>query len=296
VLIAGGTGGHPSSIEDFNPLWISEFKRTNAYEVWERITDPVLFDIIEPRHPCNEKPSVVSDIGLRLQEGIQELKLDQQLAPAREAVARTFTVGSTNFFKAVEGVKGRWGQRTPSYEETVDSQNKMPRTSTPPVEVSKSDLEEENCHTATPAGLGKKLPRPFSLTSTNSLSLESPSADTSFKPPNTGWGSFGSFLSARALKFQLTPSNTPTTARPSDAPSTFPHVTPPTIHEQFGEAEGSPLFNVAATPATSPSGVVAPASIDAVLNSSIAWAKTVEVPLKENGVVIAAQHDGSGEL
>jgi hypothetical protein len=94
----------------------------------------------------------------------------------------------------------------------------------------------------------------------------------------------------------LTPSNTPTTARPGDASSTFPYVAPPTIHEQFGEAEGSPLFNVAATPATSPSGAAAPASIDAVLNSSGAWTKTVEVPLKENGVVIAAQHDGSREL
>jgi hypothetical protein len=57
---------------------------------------------------------VVSDIGLRLQEGIQELKLEQQLAPARQAVAQIFTVGSSNFFKAVEGVKGRWIQRTPS--------------------------------------------------------------------------------------------------------------------------------------------------------------------------------------
>lgn len=43
------SGGHPSSTEDFNPLWISEFKKTNAYEVWERTTDPLLFDIVEPR-------------------------------------------------------------------------------------------------------------------------------------------------------------------------------------------------------------------------------------------------------
>ncbi|KAJ2925947.1 hypothetical protein H1R20_g11138, partial [Candolleomyces eurysporus] len=104
VLITGGTGTDSNAAEDFNPLWISEFKKTNAYEVWERVTDPLLFDIVEPRHPCNEKPSVVADIGLRLQEGIQDLKLDQQLAPAREAVARTFATGSTNFLKAVEGL------------------------------------------------------------------------------------------------------------------------------------------------------------------------------------------------
>ena len=236
---------------------------------------------------------MVSDIGLRLQEGIQELKLEQQLAPAREAVARTLTVGSSNFFKAVEGVKGRWGQRTPSYDDNANTQNKMPRTSTPPVEVSKTDWEEENCHTATPAGQGKKLERPFSLTSTNSLSLLSPS-DTGVKQPNSSWGAtFGSFLSARALKFQLTPSNTPATARPGDT-STPPHVAP-TIHEQFGEAEGSPLFNVAATPATSPSAAVAPASIDAVLNLG-ASTQTVKVPSNENGVVIAAEHDGPVEL
>ena len=36
-------------MDDFNPLWISEFKTTNAYDVWERTTDSLLFDIVEPR-------------------------------------------------------------------------------------------------------------------------------------------------------------------------------------------------------------------------------------------------------
>ncbi|KAG6835927.1 hypothetical protein H0H93_013262 [Arthromyces matolae] len=103
-------GGDSAAPDDFNPVWISEFRKTNAYEVWQKVTDPVIFDIVEPRHPCNEKPSVVADIGLRLQEGIQDLKLEQQLAPAREAVSRAVTVGSANFFKAVEGVRERWGQ------------------------------------------------------------------------------------------------------------------------------------------------------------------------------------------
>ncbi len=66
------------------------------------------------RHPCNGKPSAISDITLRLSEGIQELKLEQQLAPTREVISRTITAGSTNFFKAVEGVKGRFVQRSAS--------------------------------------------------------------------------------------------------------------------------------------------------------------------------------------
>ena len=127
VVITDGTGGDPNSVQDFNMVWIQEFKKTHAYEVWERVTDPLLFDIIEARcalcsccfcrrlprvyrHPCSEKPSVVSDIGLRLSEGIQELKLEQQLAPTREAISRTFAAGSTNFLNAVAGVRERWMQ------------------------------------------------------------------------------------------------------------------------------------------------------------------------------------------
>ncbi|KAF7768267.1 hypothetical protein Agabi119p4_7510 [Agaricus bisporus var. burnettii] len=146
VLITGGTGGDVASMEDFNSLWISEFRGTNAYAVWDRITDPVIFDIIEPRHPCTDKPSVVSDLGLRLHEGIQDLKLDQQLAPAREAVARTFATGSTNFFKAVEGVKGRWRQPSAGSIHTTTSATASTDDSglSTPIEVSKSDFEPQH--------------------------------------------------------------------------------------------------------------------------------------------------------
>lgn len=238
---------------------------------------------------------MVADIGLRLHEGIQELKLDQQLAPAREAVARTFTVGSSNFFKAVEGVRGRWGQRTPNQspsdrEDNIDPLNKMARTSTPPVEVSKADWEEEDSHTATPAGMHKKPNlRPFSLTSTNSLSLESP-PDTSFKPPNSGWSTaIGSFLSTRTSKLPFASVNTPTTARPGNTPAS-PHITS-SISEQFGKAEGSPLFN-GMSPATSPTDAIIPTSIDAVLNSATST-QTVKLPLNDSGVT---QHGSPGDL
>ena len=50
--------GENNSIQDYNPLWISELRRTNAYEVWERVTDPLLFDIVEPRcgRSCTRSP------------------------------------------------------------------------------------------------------------------------------------------------------------------------------------------------------------------------------------------------
>ncbi|KAF9013167.1 transport protein Avl9-domain-containing protein [Cyathus striatus] len=217
VIITGGTGGDSSAVEDFNPVWIAEFKKTNAYEVWDRVTDPLVFDIIEPRHPCNEKPSVVSDIGLRLQEGIQELKLEQQLAPAREAVSRTIAAGSTNFFKAVEGVRGRWAQRQSSSSMTAPTLgtvsedgagSKTSRASTPPVEVSKADLEG---HTAVPA--------------TSTESVASP-----IKPALSSWGSgIGSFLSSKAPRFSLAaraPSDADSSKSPPSSPNPNTGTTP----------------------------------------------------------------------
>ncbi|OBZ69599.1 Late secretory pathway protein avl9 [Grifola frondosa] len=109
---------------------------TDGSEVWDRVTDPLLFDLIEARHPCSEKPFVITDISLWLSEGIQELKLEQQLAPTREAISRTITTGSTNFFKAVEGMRGRWLQRNSSSTSDLSGEGS---TSTSPMEVSKSD-------------------------------------------------------------------------------------------------------------------------------------------------------------
>jgi hypothetical protein len=47
--------GDPNAIQDFNLLWISDFKKTNAYQVWDRVTDPLLFDIVEPRSVMRRK-------------------------------------------------------------------------------------------------------------------------------------------------------------------------------------------------------------------------------------------------
>ena len=49
IIFHGLDGESNNSIQDYNPLWVSELRRTNAYEVWERVTDPLLFDIAEPR-------------------------------------------------------------------------------------------------------------------------------------------------------------------------------------------------------------------------------------------------------
>ena len=241
------------------------------------------------RHPCNEKPSVVADFGLRLQEGIQDLKLEQQLAPAREAVARTLTVGSTNFLKAVEGVRERWTQRTtPTALYAEDG--KSSRASTPPVEVTKLDVEDAP-RTARPADYNPKFAnlRPFSLTSNNSLSFASP---TSPNPPASAsaamaspaqqfsaWSAgLGSFFSAKASRFSVM--RTPTTSTVANGDGGSPPATGSDGRmrhpiEEYGEQAGSPLFN-GMSPAVSPteSDVGVP-NIASVLKST---SSTVLIP------------------
>ncbi|KXN82796.1 Late secretory pathway protein AVL9 [Leucoagaricus sp. SymC.cos] len=197
VLITGGTGGDVSNTDDFNPLWISEFRNTNAYAVWDRITDPLIFDIVEPRHPCTEKPSVVADIGLRLSEGIQDLKLEQQLAPAREAVARTLATGSTSFFKAVEGARERWQQRrqasTINTSSSASIKSDTSELSTP-IEVSKSEVDGHTVESPKPAS------RPFSLLTsfTSPTSASSEHSRNGSTPGGTGTTLNGAVSTASA--------------------------------------------------------------------------------------------------
>ncbi|TDL17234.1 hypothetical protein BD410DRAFT_730247 [Rickenella mellea] len=207
VLITDTSGGSDgNAIADFNPLWISEFRQTNAFEVWNRITDPLLFDIVEARHPCAAKPNVVTDIGLRLQEGLQDLKLEQQLAPTREAISRTIATGSTNFFKAMEGVRGRWAtQRSGSVGSLHDDSSST--SSGTPVEITKADAEVTTPadSNSRPASVSQPpAAAPPVASAIRPLSVTAAQAAGEAKATLGAWGSgIGSFLSQRAARLSL---------------------------------------------------------------------------------------------
>ncbi|ODN95301.1 hypothetical protein L198_04694 [Cryptococcus wingfieldii CBS 7118] len=114
---AGAPGSEGNVIQDFSEQWIIAFKETDVYEKWNGMTDPVLFDIHEPKHPCEGKAGVVSDIGLRLAEGLHDLHLDQQLAPTREVLSSAFQAGSQSIFKAFDGVRSEVDRRMKEREE-----------------------------------------------------------------------------------------------------------------------------------------------------------------------------------
>lgn len=267
VVISDGTG-NPNAVQDFNALWISEFKKTNAYVVWDRVTDPLVFDIIEPRyvfcspgafahpltracrHPCSERPSVVADIGLRLSEGIQDLKLDQQLDTTREALSRTFAAGSTGFFKAVEGVRGRWMQR--SYSTPISAIEKGPNESgsSSIVEVSKSDADSvrssrsgvaslANTPEASPLSTSSAPTgmRPFNLSTSSPQPMPvSPQPSVAeAKPVASSWGAgISAFFSSKASRLSM--------ARASDRTTPPREASPaPSVASSASRANSLPL-------------------------------------------------------
>ena len=184
----------------------------------------MIFDIIEARHPCSGKPSVVEDIGLRLQEGLQDLHIQEQLTPAREAISRTFATGSTNFFKAMEGVRERWAQRS----QTSLSSTETGTVSGTPVEISRSEADLSKVRSSvdtkttrsstfsTTSQSGNGL-RPLSLSKNNNA----PGQQQTTTPASTvaadtkatigGWGSsIGSFISQRTARLSARTNSIPT--------------------------------------------------------------------------------------
>ncbi|KAF7364855.1 UDENN domain-containing protein [Mycena venus] len=250
VIISGGSGADATSTEDFNPLWIAEFKHTNAYEVWERTTDPLLFDIVEPRHPCTDKPSVVADIGLRLQEGLQDLKLEQQLAPAREAIAQA----STSFFKTIEGA-------------AANSEAAAAKRASTPVEVAKkADVEDKHAsvppNTARPLLLARHstidTPAPAGASGPASAASASSAPATPARPALSSWGAgIGSFLSKS--KFSL-----PTLGRRESQTEMPPPIvtTPPVVVGDSPHATAPSFLGMMSPPGVSSPSVFPPTPLE----------------------------------
>ena len=92
--------GNP--VRDFGSVWASEWRHTINYAVWMSLTDQELFDIVEPRHPCSGTTTLsLEDVQLRVQQTMQDLKLDEKMASSKEAISRTWVTGSSKVRGAV---------------------------------------------------------------------------------------------------------------------------------------------------------------------------------------------------
>ncbi|KAA1077385.1 late secretory pathway protein avl9 [Puccinia graminis f. sp. tritici] len=88
-----------ASVAAFNDVFIQAFKTTHAFKLWDKHTDSVIFDLIDPRHPCEGRVSVVEDVGIWLSHGIKDLKLDETLSKSSESVWKLASSIRTDFAK-----------------------------------------------------------------------------------------------------------------------------------------------------------------------------------------------------
>ncbi|PLW37176.1 hypothetical protein PCASD_11144 [Puccinia coronata f. sp. avenae] len=88
-----------ASIAAFNETFIQAFKTTHAFKLWDKHTDSVIFDLIDPRHPCEGRVSVVEDVGIWLSHGLKDLKLDETISKSSESVWKLASSIRTDFAK-----------------------------------------------------------------------------------------------------------------------------------------------------------------------------------------------------
>lgn len=198
-----------ASVAAFNDQFIHSFKTTCAFQLWDRNTDSVIFDLIDPRHPCEGRVSVVEDVGIRLTHSFKDLKLDETLSKGSESVWRLATSIKTDIAKRQAEYRDKLGtanNATPSAPGGVEDQ--LPKISPSPEPVdataSTSNSEKEN-------DLAGQPPARASLATTFSSFLFGNST-TSAKPSRPASVSSSSSQTAPAV-----PKDTP----PSPSISTF---------------------------------------------------------------------------
>lgn len=122
-----------AGLSSYNEAWVAAFRRTRAFTLWNENTDPVIFDLIEPRHPCEGMTNVVSDVGIRLVQGMHDLHLDENLAPAREAIGKGIQTGTQSVWALYSSVRNDLSKRQSEFMEKrardqAEQHNKTPKS------------------------------------------------------------------------------------------------------------------------------------------------------------------------
>ncbi|KAK4050816.1 hypothetical protein OIV83_003238 [Microbotryomycetes sp. JL201] len=109
------------NMSSWNELFIRQFRATPAFELWNRTTDAAIFDLVEPRHPMEGRTNPIEDVGIRLAHGLQDLHLQENLAPTREAIARGLSTGSEHLLGAYSFLRSDLSKRTQEFHERRSS-------------------------------------------------------------------------------------------------------------------------------------------------------------------------------
>lgn len=105
------------------------FQRTPAFAYWDTYVDQVIFDLVEPKHPAHGSASVLSDVGLRLAQGVHDLKLDETLGPARDFVGKGIQSGTQSMWGMFSAVRSDISKRQSQIMASPAAENLSKRAS-----------------------------------------------------------------------------------------------------------------------------------------------------------------------
>jgi len=74
-----------------------------------------MFDLVDPKHPCEGQTNVVQDVGIRLVQGVRDLHLDENLAPARQVIGKGIQSGTQGIWSLYSNIKQDLAKRQADY-------------------------------------------------------------------------------------------------------------------------------------------------------------------------------------
>ena len=124
------SAGEASSLLSFGSDFVEAFRQTSVFQAWHQFTDETLCELIPGQHPCSGKTTVLSDVAIRLQAGINDLNLEENLGPTRERIGAAWQAGSASLMRAAHTWRQDLGRMTASYSRNdAESSESTPKLS-----------------------------------------------------------------------------------------------------------------------------------------------------------------------
>lgn len=198
------------------------------------------------------KTNVIEDVGIRLAHGLNELHIEENLAPTREAITRGITTGSDTLWNAYSSIKSDLVKRQSDRTEKQKLAQSTSGTLSPPIAVAVVDyaapiLAGVDVAKTQAASLATGLGSFFSSKRTQYFSASSPTSPTSTSLPTLPSKPSRTPSSSNSFEHSL-----PSLYPEDDLPSPPSPTSPPASLPSFGSFFKPPSINSISSGTSSP--------------------------------------------
>lgn len=188
--------GNP--IKLFNQTWVQEWRRTQNFRIFAKMTDDEIFDIVEPKHMVTVTPAF-SEIQKRVAQQVGNLHLDERAAqPAREAASRVVKAWETFWWG--DSAAGAAAEDSGAHDGTAEGTAKHPQSRAPRASDELQDEYLGHDNGDADDGQGSVITRKHTADDASSTATaHTASVEQTSKPPTSsgseglfsGWGFWG---------------------------------------------------------------------------------------------------------